>query len=50
MLADPLQSLWTRYHALAALGAFRDASLFPVFAECLRDKNNLIKIGGLKAL
>ncbi len=33
MLADPLQSLWTRYHALAALGAFRDASLFPVFAE-----------------
>lgn len=50
MLTDPLRSLWTRYHALAALGAFRDASLFPVFAECLRDKNNLIKIGGLKAL
>ena len=50
MLTDPLQPLWTRYHALAALAVFRDASLFPIFADCLKDKNNLIKIGGLKAL
>jgi HEAT repeat protein len=50
ILGDPLQALWTRYHALAALAVFRDPSLFPMFVGCLKDKNNLIKIGSLKAL
>ncbi len=47
---DPLQPLWTRYHALSALGAFDDPSLFSVFVGGLKDVNNLIKIGSLKAL
>ncbi len=50
ILGDPLQALWTRYHALAALAVFRDPLLFPMFAGCLKDENNLIKIGSLKAL
>jgi HEAT repeat protein len=47
---DPLHALWTRYHALVALGAFSDHSLFPIFIKAVKDKDNLIKIGGLKAL
>ena len=47
---DPLQPLWTRYHALAALAAFEDPSLFSIFVGGLNDENNLIKIGCLKAL
>jgi hypothetical protein len=50
MFLDPLRALWTRYHALAALAVFRERSLFPVFVSALTDENNLIKIGGLKAL
>jgi HEAT repeat protein len=50
ILGDPLGALWTRYHALAALAVFKDPSLFSMFAGCLKDENNLIKIGGLKAL
>jgi HEAT repeat protein len=47
---DPLQPLWTRYHALAALAVFGDLSLFSIFVGGLKDENNLIKIGSLKAL
>jgi len=47
---DPLQPLWTRYHALAALAVFGDLSFFSVFVGGLKDENNLIKIGSLKAL
>ncbi len=47
---DPLHALWTRYHALIALGAFADHSLFPIFVKAVKDRDNLIKIGGLKAL
>ncbi len=47
---DPLQPLWTRYHALAALAVFGDSTLFPIFVGGLKDENNLIKIGSLKAL
>jgi HEAT repeat protein len=50
LVLDPLQALWTRYHALVALGAFGDKSLFPIFLNALKEKENLIKIGGLKAL
>lgn len=50
ILGDPLQALWTRYHALSALALFGDPSLFPMFVGCLKDENNLIKIGSLKAL
>ena len=50
LFLDPLQPLWTRYHALSALAAFEDPSLFSVFAGGLKDENNLIKIGSLKAL
>ncbi|MCX5807251.1 MAG: HEAT repeat domain-containing protein [Proteobacteria bacterium] len=42
--------LWTRYYALLALGAFEIPSLFNVFLQGLNDKENLIKIGSLKAL
>jgi HEAT repeat protein len=42
--------LWTRYYALLALGAFEIPSLFDVFLQGLNDKENLIKIGSLKAL
>jgi hypothetical protein len=44
------KSLWTRYYALLALGAFEDPSLFELFIKGLGDENNLIKIGSLKAL
>lgn len=44
------KSLWTRYYALLALGAFEDPSLFDLFVNGLNDENNLIKIGSLKAL
>lgn len=44
------KSLWTRYYALLALGAFEDPSLFELFINGLNDDNNLIKIGSLKAL
>ena len=44
------KSLWTRYYALLALGAFEDPSLFELFINGLGDENNLIKIGSLKAL
>jgi HEAT repeat protein len=47
---DLLKPLWTRYHALSALAAFEDLSLFSVFAAGLKDENDLIKIGSLKAL
>jgi hypothetical protein len=47
---DPLQSVWTRYHALSALSAFTDQSLYSVFVGVLKEKDNLIKIAGLKAL
>jgi HEAT repeat protein len=50
IVQDPLQALWTRYHALSALGAFADRTLMPVFVGSLKEKDNLIKIGGLKAL
>lgn len=50
LVQDPLQALWTRYHALSALGAFADRTLMPVFVNSLKEKDNLIKIGGLKAL
>ncbi len=44
------KSLWTRYYALLALGAFEDPSLFELFVKGLDDESNLIKIGSLKAL
>ena len=44
------KSLWTRYYALLALGAFEDPLLFELFVKGLNDENNLIKIGSLKAL
>jgi HEAT repeat protein len=47
---DPLQSLWTKYHALGALGGFGDRSLFPLFVGGLKEREHLIKIGSLKAL
>ena len=50
LFLDALQPLWTRYHALAALALFGDISLFPIFVGGLKDENNLIKIGSLKAL
>jgi HEAT repeat protein len=50
LFLDPLRPLWTRYHALAALAVFGDPSLFPIFVGGLKDENNLIKIGSLKAL
>jgi HEAT repeat protein len=50
LFLDPLQPLWTRYHSLSALAAFKDFSLFSVFAGALKDESNLIKIGSLKAL
>jgi HEAT repeat protein len=50
LVLDPLQAVWTRYHAFIALGAFGDKSLFPIFLNALKEKENLIKIGGLKAL
>jgi HEAT repeat protein len=50
LVLDPLQAIWTRYHALIALGAFGDRSLFPIFLNALKEKESLIKIGGLKAL
>jgi HEAT repeat protein len=50
IFADPLQTSWTRYHSLVALAGFGDASLFQIFIDSLKDKDNLIKIGGLKAL
>jgi HEAT repeat protein len=50
LVLDPLQALWTRYHALVALGSFGDKALFPIFLNALKEKENLIKIGGLKAL
>jgi HEAT repeat protein len=50
LFLDPLQPLWTRYHALGALAVFGDASLFSTFVGGLKDENNLIKIGSLKAL
>jgi HEAT repeat protein len=50
LVLDPLQAVWTRYHALIALGVFGDKSLFPIFSNALKENDNLIKIGGLKAL
>ena len=50
IVADPLQVVWTKYYALAALAGFADPSLFSVFVSALKEKNNLIKIGALKAL
>ena len=50
LVLDPLQALWTRYHALVALGSFGDKALFPIFLNALKERENLIKIGGLKAL
>jgi HEAT repeat protein len=44
------KSLWTRYYALLALGAFEDPALFELFVKGLDDESNLIKIGSLKAL
>ena len=50
IVLDPLQILWTKYYALVALGAFADRSLLTVFLGALKEKDNLIKIGALKAL
>ncbi len=50
IFSNTSKSLWTRYYALLALGAFEDPSLFELFVKGLNDENNLIKIGSLKAL
>ena len=50
IVVDPLQVVWTKYYAVAALAGFADPSLFTVFVGALKEKNNLIKIGALKAL
>jgi HEAT repeat protein len=50
IVSDPLQVVWTKYYALAALAGFADSSLFAVFVSALKEKDNLIKIGALKAL
>ncbi len=50
IVLDPLQVVWTKYYALGALAVFADASMFTVFVGALKEKNNLIKIGALKAL
>lgn len=50
IVKDPLQVQWTKYYALVALGALADHSLLPVFFGALKEKDNLIKIGALKAL
>jgi HEAT repeat protein len=50
IVLDPLQLSWTKYYALVALGAFADRSLLTVFLGALKEKDNLIKIGALKAL
>ncbi|HNT68440.1 MAG TPA: HEAT repeat domain-containing protein [Syntrophorhabdaceae bacterium] len=47
---DKDKSLWTRYYALSALGAFEEPSLFDVFARGLNEDSSLIKIGSIKAL
>ena len=47
---DMSKGLWTRYYALAALGAFEDKSLFDIFTGGLNDENSLITIGCIKAL
>ncbi|OPY83748.1 MAG: putative lyase [Syntrophorhabdus sp. PtaU1.Bin153] len=50
IFSDATKGLWTRYYALLALGAFKDASLFQLFVRGLADDNSVIKIGSLKAL
>jgi HEAT repeat protein len=50
IVLDPLQMHWTKYYALVALGALADRSLLPVFLGALKEKDNLTKIGALKAL
>lgn len=50
IVLDPLQVQWTKYYALVALGAIADHSLLSVFSGALKEKDNLIKIGALKAL
>lgn len=50
IVLDPLQVPWTKYYALVALGVFADHSLLAVFLGALKEKDNLIKIGALKAL
>lgn len=50
IFADSTKSLWTRYYALLALGAFKEKSSFGLFVKGLGDENSLIKIGSLKAL
>jgi HEAT repeat protein len=50
IFSDATKGLWTRYYALLALGAFKDASLFDLFVGGLADDNSVIKIGSLKAL
>lgn len=50
IFSETSRSLWTRYYALMALGAFKDPSLFGLFVNGLDDENDLIKIGSLKAL
>jgi len=50
IFSDTTKGLWTRYYALLALGAFKDASLFQLFVGGLGDDSSVIKIGSLKAL
>ncbi len=50
VFSDDRKGLWTRYYALAALGAFEDSSLFDIFVRGLKDENGLITIGCIKAL
>jgi HEAT repeat protein len=44
------KGLWTRYYALMALAVFEDGSLFDIFVSGLKDDNNLIIIGCIRAL
>ncbi|MCX8022106.1 MAG: HEAT repeat domain-containing protein [Syntrophorhabdaceae bacterium] len=42
--------LWTKYYALMALSSFEDPDLFDIFLKGLKDREDLIKIGSIKAL
>jgi HEAT repeat protein len=50
LFEDENRGAWTRYYALSALDSFRDHTLFDLFIRGLKDENNLLKIGSMKAL
>ncbi len=50
LFQDENKGAWTRYYALTALDSFRDHTLFDLFLSGLKNDNNLLKIGSMKAL